>query len=125
MASVTVFRHARDGVDDEEAQRMRLIAPHLRRAVLVGKAIEFRSAEAATLADAFDALSAAMLLVSADGRVVHANRRARCVLAAGDPLGARDGKLAARDPETTAGCGPSSPPPITQTRHLGAASPCP
>ncbi len=104
VASVTVFRHARDGVADEEAhRRMRLIAPHLRRAVLVGKATEFRSAEAATFADAFDALSAAMLLVSADGRVVHANRRARCVLAAGDPLGARDGKLAARDPETDRG----------------------
>ena len=104
IASVTVFRHARDGlVDEETRRRMRLLAPHLRRAVLIGKVIEFKSAEAATFADAFDALSAAVLLISADGKIVHANRRALCLLETCDPLAARDGRLSARDPEASRG----------------------
>jgi DNA-binding CsgD family transcriptional regulator/PAS domain-containing protein len=101
IASVTIFRHARDGVADEEARsRMRLIAPHLQRAILIGKAVEFKSAEAAAFADTFDSLSAAMLLISADGRVAHANERGLALLAAGDLFWTRDGKLFARDPET-------------------------
>ncbi|HZZ60684.1 MAG TPA: helix-turn-helix transcriptional regulator [Roseiarcus sp.] len=79
---------------------MRLIAPHLRRAVLIGRVIELKSAEAATFADIFDGLSAAMLLVDADGRIVHANPRALSLLAAGDPIWARDGKLSATDTAT-------------------------
>ena len=101
VASVTVFRHARDGVFDEEARRrMRLIAPHLRRAVTISKVIEFKSAEAATFADVFDELSAAALLIGANGRIVHANARAFALLAIGDPLCARDGRLFATDAET-------------------------
>lgn len=99
FASVSVFRHARNGIIDEETRRrMRLLVPHLRRAILIGKAIEFKSAEAATFADTFDELIAAMLLVNADGRIVHANRRALQLLATGDPLRARGGKLTAHDP---------------------------
>jgi hypothetical protein len=69
IASVTVFRNARDGLIDKEArQRLRVLAPHLRRAVLIGKVIEFKSAEAANLADAFDELTAAVLLINADAK---------------------------------------------------------
>jgi DNA-binding CsgD family transcriptional regulator len=101
VASVSVFRHERDGVFDEEArQRMRLIVPHLRRAVLISKVIEFKSAEAGTFADTFDELSAATLLIGANGRIVHANARAFALLAAGNPLSARDGRLFAADAET-------------------------
>jgi DNA-binding CsgD family transcriptional regulator len=101
VASVSIFRHARDGVFDQASRRrMRLIAPHLRRAVLIGRAIEFKSAEAATFVDTFDQLSVATLLISADSRIAHANRRALGLLAAGDLIWASDGKLAARDPET-------------------------
>jgi hypothetical protein len=42
-----VFRYERDGiVDDEARRRMRLIVPHIRRAVLVGGLIKLKSAEA-------------------------------------------------------------------------------
>jgi DNA-binding CsgD family transcriptional regulator len=100
VASVTVFRHARDGVIDEgDRQRMRLLVPHLRRAVLIGKAIEFKSAEAVTFADTFDELSVPMMLVDADNRIVHANPRALALLTTGDPFSARNSKLKARDPE--------------------------
>lgn len=98
IAMFGVFRRARDGVVDEEARRrMRLVVPHIRRAVLIGRAVELKTADAATLADAFDGLSAGMLLVDKRGGIVHANAAAHLLLAAGDVLRASDGRLVARD----------------------------
>ena len=74
---------------------MRLIIPHIRRAVLIGRVIELRTAEAATFADTLDGISAGMLLVDARGRIVHANASGRAMLAEGSLLRAADGKLAA------------------------------
>jgi hypothetical protein len=56
---LTILRNeARGGVDDEMRRRMALIVPHVRRAVLVGKTIDLKQAEAATFADMLDGLSA-------------------------------------------------------------------
>lgn len=75
FASVSVFRHRRDGIVDEASRRrMRLIVPHLRRAVLIGKALEFKAAEAATFADTIDELIAATLLVNGP----HRSRQSTC-----------------------------------------------
>jgi len=93
-----VFRHERDGiVDDEARRRMRLIVPHIRRAVLVGRVIELRSAEAATFADTLDGLSAGMCLVDAAGQIVHANAACHAILGAGDFLSSSGGRLVASD----------------------------
>ena len=79
-----VFRHERDGtVDGEARRRMRLIVPHIRRAVLVGRLIDLKSAEAATFADTLDGLSVGICLVDAAGRIVHANAACHLVLDAG------------------------------------------
>jgi DNA-binding CsgD family transcriptional regulator len=94
-----VFRHERDGVaDDETRQRMRLIVPHIRRSTLIGKVIDLKAAEAASLADACDALTAGMILVDADGRIVHSNASGHAMIARGELFRATDGKLVARDP---------------------------
>ena len=93
-----VFRHARNGiVDDETRQRMRLIVPHIRRAVLIGRMFDLKAAEVATFADTLDGLSAGICLVDATGRIVHANAAGHVILAAGDVLGVIGGRLAARD----------------------------
>jgi DNA-binding CsgD family transcriptional regulator/PAS domain-containing protein len=98
VAMFGVFRHERDGiVVDETRQRMRLIAPHVRRAVLIGRTIDLKVAQAETFADALDALSAAMLLVDARGYIVHANASAHVLLGEGRVLHVVDGKLAAVD----------------------------
>ena len=97
-ALFTVFRLERQGLVDTEARRrMRLIAPHVRRAALVGRAIEHKTAEAATFADTLDGLSAAMFLVDADGRIVHANAVGRIMLREGFVLRSACGKLAATE----------------------------
>jgi len=99
-AAVSVIRHERDGlVDDETRWRMSLLVPHVRRAVLIGKVIELHKAEASTLADTLDGLTAGMFLVDKTGRIVHANENghvmigeARFVRAAGGRLVATDGR---------------------------------
>jgi hypothetical protein len=96
--SAGVFRHQRDGlVDDEARRRMRLITPHVRRAVLIGKVIDLRTAEAATFADTLDGLTAGMLLVDATGRIIHANSSGHAMLREGDFLSAIRGRLVAGD----------------------------
>jgi DNA-binding CsgD family transcriptional regulator len=97
-ALFVVFRHQRDGpVDDETRRRMRLIVPHIRRSVLVGRLIDLKAAEAASLACTLDGLSAGMCLVDAAGRIVHANTACHVILDAGDFLSTVGGRIVARD----------------------------
>jgi DNA-binding CsgD family transcriptional regulator/PAS domain-containing protein len=84
-------------LDDEMRRRLALVAPHVRRAMLVNKAIDCRQSEAATFADTLDGLSAAIFLVDADGRIVHANVAGDEMLGADDVLRSIGGQLAVRD----------------------------
>lgn len=94
-----VFRHERDGlVDDESRRRMGLIVPHVRRAVLIGRAMEEKTTEAAALADTLDTISAGMFLIDASGRIAHANVAGHELLAAGTLLRGPGGRLTAVDP---------------------------
>jgi DNA-binding CsgD family transcriptional regulator len=93
-----VFRHERNGVVDDHARlQMNLIAPHIRRAVLIGRMFEFKAAEVATFVDTFDGLGAGMYLVDAGGRLIHANAAGNAILDTGDILTCAAGRLAARD----------------------------
>jgi DNA-binding CsgD family transcriptional regulator len=97
-ALLVVFRHERHGrVDNEMRRRMRLITPHIRRAVLIGRVMHLRTAEAATFADTLDGISAGMFLVDARGRIVHANVSGHALLREGSLLRVAGGKLAASD----------------------------
>jgi len=97
-ALFAVFRYQSDGVvDDETRQRMRLIVPHIRRAVLIGGLVDLRVADAAGLADTLDGLSAAMCVVDPDGRIVHANAACHVLIDAGDFLSAIRGRIVARE----------------------------
>jgi DNA-binding CsgD family transcriptional regulator/PAS domain-containing protein len=98
VAMFGVFRHQRDGLaDDETRRRVRLVAPHIRRAVLVSRLIDLKTTEAATFADTLNGLSAGMCLVDANGRIVHANVAGRAILDAGDLLSDSGGQIVARD----------------------------
>lgn len=83
IAALAVVRHEQDGlVDDEMVRRMQLIAPHIRRALLIGKVIDLSKLQAAT----FDGLAAGVFLVDAEGGLVHANASGQAMLDAADPL---------------------------------------
>jgi DNA-binding CsgD family transcriptional regulator len=96
-AVFSIARHARDGLVDEEMRhRVRLLVPHVRRAVMIGKLIDLNRQQAAALADTLDGLHAGAFLVDADGRLVHANTSANDMLKDGNVLHA-NGRLVAFD----------------------------
>jgi DNA-binding CsgD family transcriptional regulator len=97
-AYLTVVRNVASGmVDDEMRRRMKLIVPHVRRAVRTSKMIDLRQAEAATFADILDGLSPAVILVDAHGHIVHGNAASQPVLEKGDFLRSVQGRLTATD----------------------------
>jgi DNA-binding CsgD family transcriptional regulator len=97
-AAISVIRHERHGVIDDEARaRMSVLVPHVRRTVLIGQVIELHKAEASTLADTFDGLSAGMFLVDRTGRIVHANCNGQAMIGDGKVMRAATGRLLACD----------------------------
>lgn len=97
MSAAAGVGRALDGVAGAEAfDRMHIIAPHIQRAIRIGRLVESRDAMSATFACAFDGLEAAVFLIDSGGCVLHANAAARAIIAAGEVLrvGA-SGRLAA------------------------------
>jgi DNA-binding CsgD family transcriptional regulator len=89
-----VFRHERDGVVDEQTRRrMRMIVPHIRRAVLISRLIDVKTAETAMLSDLLEVISTGMFMVDGSARIVHANAAGHVMLDAGDVLRAVGGRL--------------------------------
>lgn len=95
---VGVARHRDVGiVTDREVRLMRLLSPHLRRAVTIGDLLDMARLEADALKGVVDDLSVGIGLVAADGTVLHANRAAREMLASADgPIRSVGGRLAGR-----------------------------
>src|SRR6266699_267397 len=95
---LSVVRHEASGlVDDEMRRRMALLIPHVRRALLIGKTIHRKQTEAVCFSDVLDGLSAGMILVDANGRIVHTNNAGNAILDAGDFLRSVCGRLVASD----------------------------
>ena len=95
-AVFTAMRHAEQGpVDDRMRQRFELITPHVRRSMLIGKAIDLHRVEAATLADTLDELTSGTFIVDSTGRIIHANLAAHRLIAEADLLRATNGRLSA------------------------------
>ena len=78
-------------------RRIAAVAPHARRALLVNKAIDATAHEASTFADILNGLSAAIFLVDASCRIIHANTAGHDIVGAGDILRSVNGKLVGRD----------------------------
>src|SRR4051794_4362500 len=98
FAAISVIRHERHGVIDDDARaRMGVLVPHVRRAVLIGQVIELHKTEASTFADTFDGLSAGVFLVDATGRIVHANRSGQAMTGDAKVMRAATGRLLACD----------------------------
>ena len=85
LAALAFSRHKRQGLVDPRArQRMTLIAPHFRRAVLIAKVVDLARIEAAAFAGALDGLAAAVFLVDENGTLLHSNISGDAMLAAGE-----------------------------------------
>jgi DNA-binding CsgD family transcriptional regulator len=100
VAMFRVFRHERNGLVDEEARRrMRLISPHIRRSVVIGKVLDMRRTEADTFADTLDGLNAGVFFVASCGHIVHANKAGAAMLASGQVVCANRDRLVAANPQ--------------------------
>lgn len=98
IVALAVIRHQRDGfVDAASRQRVGLLAPHLRRAMLIGKIIDFNQAQTKTFSEAIDGLAAGVFLVGTRGNLVHANTAGRLMLDQSHPLKEIQGVLFASD----------------------------
>ncbi len=98
-AMISVRRDERDGlVDAETCRRMGLIVPHVRRAVLISRALEHRQASSEKLNEVLDLMSAGIFLIGADGRVMHENQAGAALLDRGDVLIRRAGQLIVCEP---------------------------
>jgi DNA-binding CsgD family transcriptional regulator len=97
VACFGIFRHERDGmVDAATKERMGLLVPHIRRAVVIGKVIEHGTLKADTLSEAVDGLASGMFLVDAFGRITYSNASGNTLLGKG-AINRLAGKLIAND----------------------------
>ena len=78
---------------------MRLLVPHIRRAVLIAKVVDIEQTKTAMLTQTLDGLRAAMILVDASGRIVHANAAGHLLLADGEILSAVANRLVSGNPQ--------------------------
>lgn len=77
VAFISVTRDITQGfMDDASVERMPVIAPHLRRAVMIGKIVDLRKVEAGNFESVVNGLLDAVLLVDARRRIVYANESA-------------------------------------------------
>jgi DNA-binding CsgD family transcriptional regulator len=98
------MRNGESGMFDNAARdRLRLIIPHLRRAVLVGQLVERTTAQAATFGDALDGICAGLFLVDAGGQIVHANASGQAMLTQGVLVRGSGGKLTTHDTSAAKG----------------------
>jgi DNA-binding CsgD family transcriptional regulator/PAS domain-containing protein len=93
FATMSVARPIKAGFSGEhELNVMRLLAPHLRKAITIANFIEMKELTSA----AFDALLAPILLINDEGHIIHCNNAARDLLVSADPIRSEGGSLAAR-----------------------------
>lgn len=89
-------------VDAERFAALRLLSPHVRRAIAISRLFELKDVEASDFADTIDALSAGVVLVDAGGAVLHANPAALALFRAAEGVGCVAGRIALDDPVAAA-----------------------
>jgi DNA-binding CsgD family transcriptional regulator/PAS domain-containing protein len=98
IAILTASRHQDDGgLMDQDAATMRLLVPHVRRAVKIIDLLDVRKIEADTLAATLDTFVAGIVVVGGEGRILHANDAAQRMLSAREPITAVNGILSAHN----------------------------
>jgi DNA-binding CsgD family transcriptional regulator len=80
-------RHASKGeIGELELAALRLLAPHVRRAVTISNLLDNKTLEAATFASTLDVLAAGVVLVDEETRPIYANAAAQTMLDSADAI---------------------------------------
>ena len=98
VATLTGGIHGAKGhVTDAEMDGLRVIAPHLRRAVTIANLFNDMQTESAMFATVLERSRAGIILVDEKLGIVHANALAHRMLSRGDPIREQHGRLALRE----------------------------
>ncbi len=98
---LSIFRRACDRlVDDQSRQRMSLVVPHIRRAMILSRLLDGKTSAAGSFAETLDGLRIGICLIEANGRIVHANNACRTVFRSGEFLSCAGKRVTARDAKT-------------------------
>src|SRR3954471_6775377 len=81
-------------IDNAQVGGLRILAPHIRRAVTISNLFDMKTVEATTFAATVEALTVGVVLTDEDSKIVHTNAAASGMLAAGDPIVVRQGRVA-------------------------------
>lgn len=79
---------------DAQLHGLRLLAPHIRRAVTISNLFDLKAVETATFAATVEALTAGVVLTDETAAIVHSNGTATAMLAAEDPILVEHGRVA-------------------------------
>jgi DNA-binding CsgD family transcriptional regulator len=82
---------------DIDIEHLRLIAPHVRRAVTISDLFGMKAIEAATFGSLLDTFPFGIVLVDRDLAIVHANAAGNAMLAGREPIRAEKGRVALAD----------------------------
>src|SRR5262245_18422388 len=92
ISGLALGRHQSEGiVEERDIELMRLLVPHVRRAVTISNVLDAQAIERARLAETLDALKLGVVLANEDSRILHANRAAEKMRGDGGALRERDG----------------------------------
>lgn len=109
VSLVGVFRGSDQGLADEPMRRrMRLVVPHVRRAVMIGGLLQHRAIANRSLSQALDAVSAAVFLLDGSGAIRHANTAGLAMLAGDGPVREVNGRLTGIEAELRATLSPDA-----------------
>jgi DNA-binding CsgD family transcriptional regulator/PAS domain-containing protein len=91
-------RHESAGVPTaDQLSIIRLLVPHIRRAVTIIDVLDAKNIEIANLNATLDTFTAGILVVADEARILHANGSARDMLTKREPIAAVNGALSVRD----------------------------
>jgi DNA-binding CsgD family transcriptional regulator len=87
LAMLAIGRHERQGEYlDRDIDLIRLLIPHVRRAVTISNVLDMQTIEKTRVTEALDALNLGVILADEDGHVLHANASARGMAEPNGPL---------------------------------------
>ena len=102
IGNATFGQHQSAGaIGDAQVDGLRLLAPHIRRAVTISNLFDMKTVEAATFSATVETLTVGVILADEDSKIVHANAAATAMLAAGDPILVRQSRIAVQSTTTT------------------------
>lgn len=87
------IHHSAPPLTDAQVDELRILAPHLRRAVVISRLLLSRITAGTSFAETLDASPAGVVLVDREARIIHANAVARAMFAANDPIRSTEGTL--------------------------------